>query len=337
MLKNFEALNLKNFHLKTLVVKSKALKGNPLKDPSLRENPVLVPKQKGLKDLPVVLLLAGFGGNGQGMLNWKSFEKNTVEQIDACASAGKAPLAVYVLVDAWTFWGGSQFINSSAVGNYEDYIVQDLLPALQKALPVSRKARDYCVTGTSSGGYGALHLSSKYPQHFGYCAALAPDSFFAVSALGDIYKSANYLVGVQKVDDLKKRHAQGELQGLKDFFPILNTIAMSACYSPRGKTFDFPVDFHSGLLKPAIWKKWLAHDPLEFLPKRLGKLKRLQGIYIDVGSKDEFKLHYGCRQMHQLLKKAKIPHQYSEFNGGHFDFAKRRHLVWEWLALQWEK
>ena len=45
----------------------------------------------------------------------------------------KAPEALYVFVDALTF-GGSQFINSSGTGQYQDYILKELVSAVKKTI-----------------------------------------------------------------------------------------------------------------------------------------------------------------------------------------------------------
>ena len=105
------ALDLKNFHVETLQIESSALKGNSLKDPTLRRNPVLIPKN-AQGPMPVVLVLAGLMGNGPDSFSPRFGELNTVQNIDQAVSIKKAPLALYVFVDATTSWGGSQFLNS---------------------------------------------------------------------------------------------------------------------------------------------------------------------------------------------------------------------------------
>ena len=52
------------------------------------------------------------------------------------------------------------------MGLYEDFIMQDLLPAIKKELPVSVKKKNWCLHGGSSGGYGALFLGSKFTGEF---------------------------------------------------------------------------------------------------------------------------------------------------------------------------
>lgn len=348
-LKDFTHLSLKNYSIKSLSIKSSALKQNPLKDATRRENPVLLPhalsrplphtlskstgsRKSYSKDLEgIIFILAGFSGNGPNYLSLKSFEENYAQTIDRLTTKGLAPRAAYVFVDAWTSLGGSQFINSSAVGKYEDYIVKELLPAARAALGKNLKV---AIMGGSSGGYGAIHLATKFPKYFPYLLAVAPDAAFEVSLLKDIYKTANYLQHFKQEDFMKKLKA-GELKKLRDFHSILNAVAMSACYSPRGKNIDLPVDFYTGELKPHVWKKWQEKDPVHFLKKRLVATRKLKGVFLEVGKKDEFQLHFGARRIHQLWKKAKIPHHYNEFDGGHFDLSTRRDKMLTWLQKEW--
>lgn len=336
ILKNFRAYEVTHFQIETLKVESRVLKGNPLKDPTTRFNPLLIPRTEG--PWPVVVVLAGFTGNAPYYFNPKFNEQNSIQVIDHAFSRGEAPEALYVFVDALTSWGGSQFINSAATGPYEDYLMKEVIPALKEHYPVSHNAKDWCITGGSSGGYGALHLGSKYPEVFSWVAAIAPDSFFEASLLPELYHALP-LWGKYKESGHKalEELRNGKLTKNRNWHTLLNAFGMAACYCPQGEdgNFQFPLDVHSGEKIPSLWKKWLQKDPLHFLPERLEKLKKLSGIYLDVGTKDNFHLQYGTRQISNILKSAKIDHDYVEFDGNHFDIGERRPEVWKWLTSKW--
>lgn len=321
-----------HFALQTLRVSSVALRGNPLGDPTERTNPVLVPKTSR-EDVPVVLILAGFTGNGPGYFNLKGLEPRLPQRLDQAVTSDAAPTALYVFVDAMTCWGGSQFINSEGTGRYEDYIVEDLVPAIRRAFPfASTSAARWCVTGGSSGGYGALHLASRHPGLFGWCAAIAPDSFFEASLLPDIYTALPAIYRVGSVDAIRAEIAAGRFMQRRDAHTILNAIAMGLCYSPgpRG-TIEFPIEHETGILRPNVWRTWKMHDPCEFLRVRSDNLLRLSGLYLDVGIRDQYHLHFGARQIRNLLHEQGVPVTYSEFDGTHSDIDERRPLVWKWL------
>ena len=334
-----ELYSLEKFNLETLKINSRALLKNPLKDSPIRFNPVMVPKSEAPKGgYKVVLMLSGLTGNGPKSFAPKTFEDNTPQAIDRCVSLAKGPTAIFVFVDAMTFWGGSQFINSRGCGRYEDYIMDELVPLIRKKYPVSKQAKDWCVTGASSGGYGALHLASKHPKTFGICAALAPDSFFSASLLPEIYTAAPVIkkVGVKV---LAQELREGRLFRRKNAHTLLNAIAMAHCYSGDLDVNEksFPIDFETGLRKEKTWKKWSQHDPVEFLSKRIAGVKKLNRIYLDVGRFDQFQLAFGARQMALFLKKKKAPVVFQEFDGDHFTMAPRREILWQWLEKEWKR
>ncbi len=337
MISDFQWPVLDNFLLKSVVIDSKSLKGNPWKDPTIRNNIILVPRlhlENPQQRLPLVVVLSGFGANGPKYLADKGFEKNFVQQLDERVTERKGPEAFFLFVDAWTFWGGSQFINSKGMGHYEDYIVQELLPTVFANLPI--ETSKVCVTGVSSGGYGALHLGTKYTKMFPYVAAMAPDSFFESCYLGDVYTAVPFIVKNKGIKGLISQHQQGEIVSRKDGFPILNSLCMALCYSPKSDhDFDFPVDLDSGEIIGSIWRKWKENDPVVFLEERKTNLNKSQKYYLDVGTRDNFNLYFGTRQVRDILKKHSVPVDYSEFDGTHFDFNERRPELWSWLAHEW--
>lgn len=329
ILDQLSVVDLKNFDTETLLVESTALKKNFLKDTALRRNPVLIPKNAE-GPLPVVFCLAGLTGNGSDYFSPRFGEFNTVQLLDQAVSRRAAPKALYVFVDALTAWGGSQFINSRQ-GNYEDYVMRELVPAVHEHYDVSPLAQNWCVTGGSSGGYGALHLGSRFPKVFGVVAAIAPDCFFEASLKPDIYTALPDWVQYGGLKGLIKELQNGSLRRGKNFHSLVNAVGMGLCYADG----QLPIDETTGLIKPLIWKKWLEKDPLHFLPRRTANLRQLKGLYIDVGNRDQFHLHLGCRQIQKFLKSKRIRHHYSEFNGTHFDLGTRRPQVWSWLKELW--
>ncbi len=320
-LQNF---HLKTFDLETFTIYSKKLLKNPLSDSPLRHNLVLIPKKRK-NNLPLVLYLSGFGGEASSNLNshWPSLNK--AQTIDLALAQKKAPKAIYVFVDAMTSLGGSQFINSKGTGNYADYITEELLPSLKKEYKTSNKT---CLLGVSSGAYGALFLASHYPKLFSYVGALGPDSFFEYSLLTEIYAAIPYFSKYKSLSQLKE---QLKFKSYQDPWPVFNAIAMGLCYCPNKKGFlgvDWPVDLNTGQIKPVLWKKWKAYDPIEFLKKQSLKAK----TYLEVGVNDQFFLLYGARQIKSLIKNC----TYNEYEGDHFSLSKRIPYFLKWLKKVWK-
>jgi len=298
---------------------------------------MLVPNQEAPHGgYPLAVVLAGFTGNAPNYMSPKAFEDNFAQVLDSCVVKGECPLAAFLLVDGFTFWGGSQFINSKGMGRYEDHLVQELLPVVFKQFSLNRER--VCVMGGSSGGYGALHLASRYPKIFQWAGAIAPDCFFDLSLLPGIYSA---LPIIERWGGLKQVHrlmSQGGFHHRHESHTVLNAVAMGFCYSPhpqRKRDIEFPVNIKTGELIPRVWKRWQAHDPLKFLEQRQKNLCQLKGVFLDVGTEDQFHLQWGARQLREILKLYRVPHKYSEFEGNHFDIGSRRPQVWAWLKKQW--
>lgn len=361
-------VELRNFDLWCFRVESQHLKNNLLGDSSTKNNLVLLPKKslgangrpfsssKNDSDLTVcsdkeltvskaesssvvppsmIFLLSGLAGNGTFSLNQKFAEPSLIELVDQCVERGEAPHSVYVFVDAITNVGGSQFLNSPICGNFEDYFLRDvylnILNELNLALPAERVA----LMGGSSGGYGALHLGSKFPQYFGVIAATAPDCFFEASLYPDLLDAVGEIAKQGGVKNTFLAFKRGDLKKKKNFFKILNALAMTFCYS-QGSISDldqveYPLELSTAAIKGPIWENWLEMDPVRFLPKRMDNLKNLKSLWIDSGMYDQFYLNFGSRQIDKILKMGKINYRYQEFEGSHFDLGTRRPVIWRHL------
>jgi len=314
--------------LYNLVIDSRALKSNALGDNPRKHNYVLSPKSK--KPVPLIVHLSGYFGNGPQNFNLKTLEENLPQQIIKATQEKRIPLATHVFVDAMTGVGGAQFIASDAAGDHETYLQKELVPAVEEQFKI---AGSRCVMGASSGGYGALHHIALATSVFDVAIAIAPDSDFEKSLLPEFYKTAPYLAELSTVKAIQAALADGSLRKKKNFFDIMNTLAMTLCYSPLKKgTLQFPIDLKTGTLDEKTWKLWQSKDPVHFLAKAPLKNKF---IYLEVGTFDEFSLYFGARKIRDSLVKNKVSHQYGEFPGGHFGSNERKMLALEWLKEYW--
>lgn len=310
-------------------VGSMVLRENPLGDPRLREVPVYLPPSYGSqrgRRYPIVYFLTGFTGNGKSTLNTKPWKENLVERLDRLIASGQARECVLVLPDCFTAYGGSQYLNSEATGRYEDHVVSELVPFFEDKLAISRQSSGRAVMGQSSGGYGALMLGMKHPGTFGHVACHSGDMFFEMCYGMDIPKFVT-LLGKYGGSALRftKEFLASKNKG--SFDPVgINMIAMAACYAPNRKSplgFDLPFDERTGELKPKIWARWKESDPVTVAARFKANLKRLETLYFDCGSRDEFYLHLGARKLAEVLNGLRVRHAYEEHSFGHFDMADR--------------
>ena len=78
-------------------------------------------------------MIQGYTGQIDMWANRTIFEPTMFERLDAMFAEGGCPDAIVVFVDCWTSFGGSQFLNSSATGPYQDYLCDEVVPSSTSA------------------------------------------------------------------------------------------------------------------------------------------------------------------------------------------------------------
>src|SRR6186713_3242706 len=169
----------------TLVVlehTSQILKGNPLGDPHVRKVAVWLPPQydgfRGRRRFPVLYDLVGFTGSGLSHANWKPFGDNVPERAARLIHEQKMGPAIIVFPDCFTALGGNQYVNSSAIGDYADYLTRELVPFVDREFRTLASREHRGCFGKSSGGYGAMIHAMKYASTWGAIANHSGDAYF---------------------------------------------------------------------------------------------------------------------------------------------------------------
>lgn len=305
---------------------SRALEGNALGDPARREVPVYLPpghQEPGAR-FPVVFLLAGFTGRGQSLLETHPWKLGVVARFDRLVAEGRCRPAILVLPDCFTRLGGSQYVNSPAVGRYEDYVADELVPFVDGRYPTLPGRR--AVVGKSSGGFGALHLTLARPGLFVAAASISGDCCFEYAYASEFLAAARGLLahGSDPARFLAAFAQKPELAG--DDHAVLNLLAMSACYSPDARAplgFALPLDLASGERVGEVWERWLRFDPLRRAAAEGDAWRGLELLHLEAGKRDEFHLQFALRRLAQELERLAIPHVHEEFEGGHFGLDER--------------
>ena len=154
---------------------SRALKGNPWDDPSDRDLPVYLPPSGATRGKPLLVLLSGYTGSGWENLQRGGFLRDSLGgRLDRLIREKAVSEAVMISPNCLTTLGGSQYLNSTATGRYEDYVVDEVVPWVRRKYGSGPTA----VLGTSSGGYGAMVLGLRHPEMFSALGTDAGDAYF---------------------------------------------------------------------------------------------------------------------------------------------------------------
>lgn len=299
---------------------SAALKENPLKDPVTRTVPVyLPPGYHASSSYPSIYLLAAFAARGLKLLNDDLWQENIQQRLDRLILNGDIQPVIVIMPDASTRLGGSQYMNSSATGNYEDHILE-LVQYIDRTYPTQPDNSRRAVMGHSSGGYGALRLSMRHPEVFGMAAAHAPDLYFEMVYQKDFPRFLQFFdqAGTDGLQQMLDNPGDALAKGVS--FYALAFAAMASCYSPNPDSpwgFDLPFDTYTGELKPEVWARWQENDPIHMAATHAEALRSLQLLYLDCGIYDEENLLYGTRILAKQLNDLHVPHLYEQFEGGH--------------------
>jgi pimeloyl-ACP methyl ester carboxylesterase len=309
-------------------IRSRILEGNPLGDPIERELPVYLPPSGETEGKPLLVFLSGYAAAG-----WAHFQRprflddSVVGRLDRLIRSGAVPEAVLVAPDCLTTLGGSQYLNSSATGRYEDYVVQELVPWVRERYRTGRVA----VLGKSSGGYGAISLALRYPTTFSAVSATAADAYFEYCYLGDFPTAFRELRRAGGPEALLRRVLSAPVSGFSPHHPTIRAfslLAYASCYSPidaRPGEFDLPLDLETGAVRDDVWSRWLALDPVRMIgsDRYREAARRLEYLHIEGGTRDEFFLDLGARILAARAREVGARVEYAEFDGGHFDGGPR--------------
>lgn len=338
---------------------STLLRDNPLRDPHVRKVAVWLPPQydaPGSKErFPVLYDLVGFTGSGLSHTAWKPFGDNVPERAARLIHERKMGPTIFVFPDCFTALGGNQYVNSSALGNYADYLTREVIPFVDREFRTLASRDHRGCFGKSSGGYGAIVHAMKYGKYWGAVANHSGDAYFDFVYWHDWPNTLNELAKhrakkrIAGPYDAAKEASQAHLaQGLDDgriaaFLKqvwkkekvshteghcIMN-LCMAATYDPDPQApngFRVPFNLESGELLPERWRRWQANDPINMVKRHRASLATMRGIYIDCGWRDQYHIHYGTRILSKKLSEAGIVHSYEEFDDNHSDIDYRMNV-----------
>jgi S-formylglutathione hydrolase FrmB len=322
------------------VISSELLRDNPLGDPA--ERPLLVYTPPGYDDdpgrrYPAVYVIQGYTGHVAMWQNRSPYRQPFPETADAVFARGEAPAALVVYVDAWTKYGGSQFVDSPGTGPYHSYLCDEVVPWVDAHYRTLAGAPHRGIMGKSSGGFGAMITPMLRPDLFGALATHAGDALYEYSYIPEFAKATRHL-----------RDYGGDIWRWWDGFTsrtsftkpedhdLLMLLGVSACFSAsKDGSVELPFDPATGQLRPDVWQRWLDWDPVRMAPQYAEALATQRGIWIDAGVRDEWFLDLGATAFRETLRDLSIRDDvinFELFDATHMGIDYRYPLSLAWLC-----
>ncbi|WNO10976.1 alpha/beta hydrolase [Teredinibacter sp. KSP-S5-2] len=256
----------------------------------LQENPLqsiniyLPPNySKTNKRYPVIYFLHGFGGSNDVVTKNK-------ERIDQ-AIANKAKEFIFVEPNGNSSLGGSFYANSPAMGNWEDYIVKELIPYIDKSYRTINSKQGRGLAGFSMGGTGTINIGFKHPDKF-----------------NAIY---SFAAGVLQPGDLENMIKSWGTT--REHFNSYGAAASPNLNLPAPYA-EIPFETYTNPTKnKQVVDRWYAlfGNQERKMDNYLENSSKLSGIKISVNNDDYYPwIANGNKHFHQVLNKKKIEHQF---------------------------
>ena len=249
---------------------------------------------------PSIYFLHGFG------LDY-SWYGSVVSVFEDMMASGEIRESILIKPDGFVIpYLGSMYTNSDYNGQFEDYIVQDLISHIDGSYNTIDNSSYRAIMGHSMGGYGAVKLSIKFPE------------LFQVAA------SHSGPIAIENVipDLLPVLLAE---TGILGYQPWNGTVSLfmysaSAAFSPDVDDWpyyvDLPVDYYGNVIDE-VWDLWLGHDALSLAQENLANIQSIR-FYMDCGDQDDYLFYNHSTSFSEFLDEVNINHVYETYPGDHF-------------------
>jgi S-formylglutathione hydrolase FrmB len=298
------------------------LANNLIGDPATRDFLIYLPRSydSSEKRYPVVYALHGYLGN--------EWELATMGQdLDEMVASEEAEEMILVFVDGSNKFDGSFYMSSPTIGDYESYIVRELVDhvdANYRTLP-DRDSRG--ITGRSMGGDGALHLALKYPDVF---SVAVPMSGIYIGEHEPWWDNPGWRTP-EDFDDFRQ---------LSIFARASIAVAAAAVSNPDQPPFYLDMPFEEiddeAQVVQEVYEKMNAAYPVNDVRPYLNQPVRLRGLLIYHGKFDNVAPVEVIQDFDEILTELGVEHEYLEVGGGHtgLDYAPvlkflSDHLIFE--------
>jgi S-formylglutathione hydrolase FrmB len=303
-------------------VPAPSLENNLVNEPAERMLYVYLPPSYNTSDnrYPVLYYLPGYGdGNIIGF--------RLPDDMDKLIADGQVNEMIIVVASGTSKLGGSFYVNSPVTGNWEDFIVKDVVGYVDGHFRTLAQVESRGITGHSMGGFGALNIAMHHPEVFSAVYSMSPGLFDENGlAESQMFNSESL---IQKFVEYEKEVSASPLEDAqRQMFASPQQFALSYgfAFAPNPDRhppyFDYPYTEVNGQLvrDDVIWKKWesgfggIADEAKQYKDNFL----QLKGIVVDYGTNDEYAwIPKGCAYFTEQLIAASIPVKVESYDGTH--------------------
>lgn len=291
-------------------VHGKFLEGNLEGDSPDRDVAVYLPSSYAKnrhRRYPVVYFLHGYSDSSDKWYGPTEHWINLPTVLNkAFAEAGNREM-IFVTPNAFTRYQGSFYSNSVTTGNWEDYIVDELVSYIDAHYRTIPERASRGLAGHSMGGYGTIRIGMRHPDVF--------SSIYLLSACCMAFPDSFLIENGTKAETAKTPEDANALE----FLPRL-IVAVSAAWSPNPKNpqlfADLPVK--DGKLVDGTVAKFHANEPLYMIDQYVGNLRQLKAIGLDAGNQDT-SIAAATQQLDRVLTSYVIAHQFGIYDGDHLN------------------
>jgi enterochelin esterase-like enzyme len=317
-----------------VTVHSPGLEHNLLGDPADQPVSIYLPDAYAHdtdRRFPVLYFLHGYGAPPATHFNAERFR----EAMDAGIAAGTVKPMIVVVPNGSNKYHGAFYANSSTTGNWDDYIVKDVVGYVDNHYRTLAFAQRRGLAGHSMGGFGALTLGFRHPDVFGWIYAMSPCCTDIVGDMGPSRQEWVEAAALKSPDDVPTELKTGH-------FLVAADSSLSAALAPdpdKKILGDLPFVMENGELKtdPVAYSRIASNMPANMVVPLLPKIAQLRGIFIEYGAQENFShIVIGAQETAERLSQAGISNTLEVFQGNHGNKLQQRiteHLL-PWMSAQ---
>jgi len=303
-------------------VPAPALKHNMVGDPTWDRVSVYLPPSYSTstrRRYPVLYFLHGFAADDRALVRGAYQNMNIRISMDSLIRTGDVGEMIVVMPNARNAFDGSFYTNSPVTGNWEQFIVRDLVDYVDRKYRTLRTRRGRGLAGHSMGGYGALRVGMRHPETFSAVYALSACCLAFTDSVERAY-DRNWRAAIA-LTDWQQFAKAGFITNLVLAFGAAT--APDAGNPPFFVALPYMVSGDSLVLDQRIARRWSVR-PLAMVREYAANLRRL-AISFDAGTLDGFKdIPIRAGELDQLMTELGIPHGFELYPGTHGDHIRAR-------------